>query len=118
MIFGYVLTIECSKFIMTRPDTDVFSDSSDFILVSVCGFQLTTDLVVEIWCTRREVSEGLKISKCELSRRFVVAAISKTVFFCAGYVLYFILGFFYNSSSKQLHAVMGDIKYEHELPLV
>ena len=110
MLSGYVIAVMSSPGIMLTPDVQV--DIVGLINLSAICFQLTTDLVIEIWCTCREISEGHKIPKCELVRRFVIATISKSVFFGVHLVAAIFLGAFYNSRLKQLQAIIGDIKYE------
>ena len=110
MLSGYVIAVMSSPGIMLTPDVQV--DIVGLINLSAICFQLTTDLVIEIWCTRREISEGHKIPKCELARRFAIATISKSVFFGVNFVVTFFLGAFYNSRLKQFSAIIGDIKQE------
>ena len=77
MMFSYLGSVQQVLPRIERPDGANMLEL--YIFAAMFGFALTTDVVVELWCTCREISEGIKFTKRELTVRFGMAVIRKVV---------------------------------------
>ena len=114
MMFGYLGSVQQALMQAKIPESPIFVNN--FNLVGTIGFAFTTDLVVELWCTCREISEGIKFTKRELAVRFGMAAIGKCLGMATVITAFVVVCdyiFFYHN--KEMQALNGDIKYEHPM---
>ena len=80
---------------------------------STCiAFVFTTDLMVELYCTCREVSEGITFTARELALRFFVAAVRKPLGLVVMAVVWQVCTFLFYYRNSELQALKGDIRYE------
>ena len=110
MILGYVITVQTAMVQLQTPD----STTLERVPLGVeFGFIYTTDLLVEVCCVCREISEGVKITKRELCRRFGIAAIRKPLFcFILTYCLWVPAGMLFYSRNSVKQSALGDTKHE------
>ena len=113
MLVGYAGSVPMSVDAMAHPDESV--PRQLLTLIAIVGFALTTDLVVEVCSTCREISHGEKFSKWELVRRFGVAAMRKIVAILCSSMVFVVVESLYgaNANNKQAQAAYGDIHFKH-----
>ena len=85
------------------------------VSITCFAFAFTTDPLVELYCTCREVSEGNKFTTRELLVRFLVAAVRKPLGLIVMTVIWQVCTFLFYYRNSELQALKGDIKYEMNL---
>ena len=113
MFFGYGAAVLVTVESMAHPDES--APRQLLTLIAIAGFALTTDPVVEAYCTYGEISKGAKIPKWELICRFGVAAFRKIAALLCSSLVFAAVNALYsaNANDKQVQAAYGDVNYKY-----
>ena len=116
MMVGYISLVNLTVPTMAQPDRPFILQA--VLIISVLGFSLTTDLVVELWCTCRKISKARDISIRQLATHFGVTAIRKIVSFVCYMIAQIALDVVFNFRRSELQSTQGDIQYDlpHHIP--
>ena len=117
MNVAYFGTVHISLPVMEHPDEVAFLET--YTTTAIVGFAITSDLIVEVWCTCRERFKGIEHSGKDLCCRFTTAAFKKlgASILCFIFIATLDISIWsYRRSNFQ--ATRGDVRFEYPYNLL